>query len=85
MKKDLNAHLMRILYTGHKHAEITEWIQCKVCGEKFDRWQKERDKLRTMYPKDFIRYQKKWKPSATLREKWEHTLFELNKLHPLIK
>ena len=52
---EIRKHLMNILYSGHKHKEISEAIVCYECGGKMKSWEAEHNRLRKLYPHEFIR------------------------------
>lgn len=45
--------LNKILNIGHKHEEISDWLQCFDCMEAFTKYQEEKKLLQERYPKEF--------------------------------
>ena len=54
--KGIKRHLLGLLDTGHKHAEMKDMMECSYCGVKFKKAEKEYYRLRKTYPEKFIRY-----------------------------
>lgn len=58
-KKDIQKHLANILYTGHHHTEVKEWVMCKTCEPRIAKWQAEKELLKAQYPNEFIKHETK--------------------------
>lgn len=57
--KGVAEHLANILYTGHYHTEIKEWVMCSVCSPRIAKWQAERDRMKIEHPEYFIKQEQK--------------------------
>jgi hypothetical protein len=57
--KDIKKHLLNILYTGHHHAEMKDWVMCSTCTPHIAKWQAERDRMKALHPQHFINQETK--------------------------
>lgn len=60
---EIRKYLMNILYSGHRHKEISEAVKCYQCGVKMKKWESEHNRLRKLYPQEFVRPEIEYKPS----------------------
>lgn len=59
MNLDIAKHLARILYTGHHHDEIKEWVECSRCSTHIAKWKAENERLKALHPQYFIKQEAK--------------------------
>ena len=62
---DLKRHIVGLLATGHKHNEMSKMLECKYCGERFKKAEKEYNRLYKTYPEKFqIKQEEKDNPKV---------------------
>ena len=60
---NIKRHLLSILYSGHRHEDMTEALMCYVCGVKMKKWEAEHNRPKRIYPNEFIRKEPEYRPS----------------------
>ena len=57
MELSMQKHLLSLFATGHPHNEMSKMLECKYCGDRFKKAEKEYVRLYKTYPQKFIRQQ----------------------------
>lgn len=68
---NIQKHLMNILYSGHRHQEISNAVKCYECGTKMKKWESEHNRLRQLYPQEFIRKEFDYAPGKQVTKNIE--------------
>ena len=61
-----------MLATGHRHAEMSQTLACKYCGERFKKAEQLYNRMRREEPELFVHKKPEFKPSAELQNDWDN-------------